>query len=67
MSDEPRDLPPPARVRSAEGSAPYVPHEQFRGSGIMRSCGKCGKHRMNGGGRKVKPWGWVAACCVGAL
>ncbi len=65
MSDEPRDIPMPARVRRDGMSGPYIPNEQFKGSGFMRSCGKCGKHRLQGGGTVRRPWGWVGACCAG--
>ncbi len=64
VSDELGDFIPPARVRRDGISCPYVPNEQFKGSGFMRSCGKCGAHRLQGGGRIVRPWGWVASCCI---
>lgn len=50
---------------------PLIPYtggiQQFRGMGISRSCGCCGKHRALGGGAVMIVDGmrtWVGPCCI---
>ncbi len=50
-----------ARMR---GGAAYSGHTAFAGTGVMRSCGKCGVHRSQGGGTTHRLFGWIGACCA---
>lgn len=50
------------KSKRTDGS-PYTGNQQFAGFGLMRSCGKCGKHKMPAGFRVRKPWGLVCPQC----
>lgn len=42
---------------------PYSGVKQFLGTGVNRSCGKCGQHSASAGFKLIKPWGMVGQCC----
>jgi hypothetical protein len=44
---------------------PYSGEQRFAGTGMTRSCGKCGQHRPLIGFRKLVPWGMCCAQCRG--
>jgi len=44
---------------------PYEGNQQFAGNGIVRSCGKCGKHFPPGQMKLKKPWGVCCPSCRG--
>lgn len=52
------------KTARVQGGAAYSGHTAFLGNGLLRSCGKCGVHRPQGGGSKHRLLGWVGACCA---
>lgn len=54
----------PARMR--DGSA-YTGNQQYVGSGITKSCGRCLVHKNPTGGRKHARYGWTCAGCLEVL
>lgn len=41
----------------------YQGNQRYAGSGIMRSCAKCGTHSASAGFKLVRPWGMLGKCC----
>lgn len=52
----------PAKMRDG---TPYAGHKQFLGSGLQRSCGKCGAFRPLGEFKLLRPWGMCCPKCRG--
>jgi len=53
---------PKARLTTGQ---PYTGQQMYAGNGVMRSCGKCGKHKPTAEFRKRAPWGMCCAACRG--
>lgn len=49
-------------ARYKDGST-YSGHKQYLGTGVQRSCGKCGNFCPMSAFRKVAPWGMVCEAC----
>jgi hypothetical protein len=49
-------------ARTTEGK-PYTGNQQYAGNGMVRSCGKCGRHKPIAGFGLRRPWGMVCGEC----
>lgn len=55
------DLP---KARRTDGTDYKPTHPQYMGCGIMRSCGRCGKHRAQGPGWRKTAYGMTCSVCL---
>lgn len=53
------------RAKLRRGGVYQNLHPQYQGNGtVTRSCGKCGQHKANVGGRVLRIIGWICAECA---